>query len=160
MSESTDDLEREVRRQASITVDPEQFVLYSRRYAAAAQALDGAQQSDGGLDLRHTDARCALHDEAAVVAAMRTLSPQMRKDGLSDDLRYAILMRWMYLPGLLDAQELKPFMTAAPDGGTIVSTALLKACASAGFVFGSDAIRFDTADVARKAGEFREQEPK
>jgi hypothetical protein len=159
MGELPEDFDDQVRQQAAMHVDPETFLFYSRFYAAAAQAIDAQQFPGGGLYAGDADGCWAFESDVEMANGMRAVSGEMRKNGVSDDLRYAMLLRLMHLGDVRGAAELEPFVSPAPQaGGTILSAALLKACAVAQFVFGNDSMDLDLADVARWARQYADEE--
>jgi hypothetical protein len=152
------DWRAEFERLAKVRIDPEIFVFCSNVYHHAARLNMPVENPAAKPLFVDAGKEYALAD-IPLNRGMLAVVKELREQGYSDDVKHAVTMRLMHFGEIFGKDELEPFQRKCDRTDVVeVSDALVKACASARFIFEGERMRFDVADLARIAHQLTEDD--
>lgn len=158
MSETEDALRDIALRGVNTPVDPDTYLFYNGVYCAAAH-MTMPVENPAAKVIEVGEGQAFSFTDIPMNRGMLAATREMRQQGLADDVMQAIMVRLMHFGEVFGKEELKPFLKPSDEpGATMVSEALIKACATARFIIADDKMRFDIGDVARIAQQLTDAE--
>lgn len=152
------DWRAEFQRIAKVHIDPDVFTFCSNIYHHAARLTMPVENPAAKTLFVDGDKGYALAD-IPLNRGMLAVMKELREQGHPEDVKHAVAMRLMHFGEIFGKEELQPFLKEGDAPGyMMVSEALVKACASAQFIFEDEHVRFDIADVAQIARKLTDDE--
>jgi hypothetical protein len=152
------DWKEEFSRQAEHPVDEELFLYCQHVYAAAAH-LSMPVENPAYRPLIEDKGKTYALADIPINRGMLAVLKELR--GRDEMTRQAIMLRLMHVGEIFGQEKLKKFFQESKEPGAVmVSEALLRACATARFIFEGDYTRFDIDDLARIAQKLTDEEEK